>query len=498
MEKKNKIILVILIIIGICVRIYNFPNAISEMNSDEIMTTVHATSIAATGKTLEGMSYPVYLCGWGGQSVVLLYLMAIGIKILGTTLFAVRLPMLIVSIISIFVFYDFVKKISKSETIALIGLGLLVISPWHIIQSIWSLDCNMFPHFLLIAMDFLYTGISTKRKWVIYLSMVFYAITLYCYGAIYFVPLFLIVIAIYLLRTKNIQLKDLIICIIIFTILALPIVMTFAINVLQIKQSIKIFDITIPYYEYLSRTQDMIFFAPNKIIQLGKNIVSTLGVVIGQYDGAEWNSPKLFGTIYQISIIFIIIAIYKIIKNYKKEDVSSTILITWLAISLITGTIVNNANINRLNSIWYLLLLLTAIGIYNLYEKIKHKKIYKYTILSIYTILGISFTIYFYTYFNQAIDKSGCFSRGFYKSLSYVKNTDKTDIYYSNLNNDGCMKLYIQFNNDSNKKYHVIEKEEELKNKIDNIKENEIVIVDMKNRNDYKGYKIDDYMVIEK
>ena len=177
--------------------------------------------------------------------------------------------------------------------------------------------------------------------------MVFYAITLYCYGvAIYFVPLFLIVIAIYLLRTKNIQLKDLIICIIIFTILALPIVMTFAINVLQIKQSIKIFDITIPYYEYLSRTQDMIFFAPNKIMQLGKNIVSTLGVVIGQYDGAEWNSPKLFGTIYQISIIFIIIAIYKIIKNYKKEDVSSTILITWLAISLITGTIVNNANIN--------------------------------------------------------------------------------------------------------------------------------------------------------
>jgi len=54
------------------------------------------------------------------------------------------------------------------------------------------------------------------------------------------------------------------------------------------------------------------------------------------------------------------------------------------------------------------------------------------------------------------------------------------------------------FNNDNNKTYHVIENEEELKNKIKNIQENEIIIVDMKNRNDYKGHKIDDYIVIEK
>ena len=47
---KRKIIFWVLIIIGIMVRIYNFPNAISEMNSDEIMTAVNAKSIVDTGK----------------------------------------------------------------------------------------------------------------------------------------------------------------------------------------------------------------------------------------------------------------------------------------------------------------------------------------------------------------------------------------------------------------------------------------------------------------
>lgn len=189
--KKNyvTIIFIILIVIGIGVRVYKFPNTIPEMNIDEIMTAVYAREIAETGKDLLGLSFPVYLLGWGGQSVVLVYLMTISVKVFGYTLFAVRLPTLIVSIISLFVFYDFVKKITNNKKIALIGLGLLAISPWHIMQSLFAWDCNMFPHFLLFAMDIFYTGILKNKKAIIYLSMAFFAITLYCYGiAIYFVP----------------------------------------------------------------------------------------------------------------------------------------------------------------------------------------------------------------------------------------------------------------------------------------------------------------------
>lgn len=64
----------------------------------------------------------MYLQGWGGQSVMLLYLMSLTIKIFGYNLFAVRFPMLLISIISMFVFHDLVKRITKEENIALVAL----------------------------------------------------------------------------------------------------------------------------------------------------------------------------------------------------------------------------------------------------------------------------------------------------------------------------------------------------------------------------------------
>ena len=198
-EKYQKYLFLILVLLGIAVRIYEFPTAIREMNSDEIMTAVNAVSIAQTGKDIGEISFPVYLQGWGGQSVILLYLMVISVKILGNTLLAVRLPMLIVSILGMIICYDLTKRITKNKTIGLIALGLVAISPWHILQSIWSLDCNMFPHFFLFATDIFVIALQKKKKAILCISMIFYAISLYGYGlAIYFVPLFLLVIAIYL------------------------------------------------------------------------------------------------------------------------------------------------------------------------------------------------------------------------------------------------------------------------------------------------------------
>ena len=200
-EQWIKIIFWILIIIGIIIRVINYPTALAEMNSDEIMTALNAKSIVETGKETNGISYPVYLQAWGGQSVMLLYLSVILMKIFGTTLLAVRLPMLVISLIGMFVVYDLTKKLTNNKNIALIALGLTAISPWHMLQSIWSLDCNMFPHFLIIALDIFYTGIIKNKKGIIYVSMVFFAVTLYCYGiAVYFVPLFLLITSIYLFK----------------------------------------------------------------------------------------------------------------------------------------------------------------------------------------------------------------------------------------------------------------------------------------------------------
>lgn len=486
--RRENIIFWIVITIGIIIRIYKFPLALQEMNCDEIMTAVNAISIADKGKEIGGISFPVYLQGWGGQSVVLLYLMALIIKIIGSSLFAVRLPLLIISIISLFVFYDLLKKMSKSKNIALIGLILVSISPWHILQSIWALDCNMFPHFLLFAIDLFYTGITKNKNVLLYFSMAFFAICLYCYGvSIYFIPLFLLLMAIYLLNTKRITVRQVVISIVIFIIIAIPIITMFALNVLKIENSIEIGNITIPYYENLSRTKDMVFFTPNVFEQLLKNITSTFKVIVIQNDGMEWNASKLFGTTYHITVLFSIIGFARCIRNIKKDKkcLTSFMLITWLCISILTGFVINQANINRLNSIWYVQLILGTIGMYTIYEKIKYKKIYKYSIIVLYSAIFISYITYLFGYYTNIVDNSGCFSRGFYQSLSYVNNLDKSIVLYDNIKNDGCLELYVDFNTNESKQYYAIKDENELKEKIKNIDDNQILILEI----EFKQYE---------
>lgn len=487
LKDKKIMFFIILIVIGIVVRIYNFPNALNELNTDEIMTIVNAKSIADTGEEIGGISFPVYLQGWGGQSVILLYLMALSIKIFGYSLFAIRLPMLLISIGAMFVFYDLAKKVTKNTNIALIALGLLAICPWHILQSIWALDCNMFPHFLLIAIDLLYTGIIKQKKAFVYCSMIFFAISLYGYGvAIYFVPLFLVCIMLYLLKIKSLKIKDVVICAITFIIIAMPIITMFAINVLGIKQNIEIGKITIPYYEGLSRTKDMVFFSPNPLEQLGNNLFSTFKVIFKQTDGAEWNASEIFGATYRITMFFVIIGVIRHIREIKNsnEKTPSIVLLIWISISFLTGLIVNEANINRLNSIWYVLLILASYGIYTLYEKVKYKKIYMAGITAIYTIIFIVFAIYFHTQYVKIVDESGCFSRGFYQALNYINASDKTTILYDNVKNDGCLELYIKFNNNDTKVYKSINEEAELQEKIENINTDEALIVDV----EFKSY----------
>ena len=502
-EQWIKIIFWTLIIIGITIRIINYPTALAEMNSDEIMTALNAKSIVETGKETNGISYPIYLQAWGGQSVMLLYFSVILMKIFGTTLLAVRLPMLIISIIGMFIVYDLTKKLFKNNNIALVALGLVAISPWHMLQSIWSLDCNMFPHFFIIAIDILYTGITKNKKSIIYVSMIFFALTLYCYGiAVYVVPLFLLAVSIYLLKMKTINLKDMIISIVIFLLFSLPILLMFAINVLGIKNNINIGPITIPYYEHLSRTNDMIFFAPNKLSQIGKNILATLQVIFIQYDRLEWNASLAFGTIYHITLIFLIIGIIRLIKQKKDDNIAKFIILAWLGITLVVGIIVKEANINRLNFIWYNFIIIASLGIYEIYEKVRHKKYYVIAISSIYIILGIAYTTYFYTYYNKKVDYSICFAKGFYQTLDYAKNQEKTDVYYDNTISDGVMKCYTLFNYDENKNYHEIRTKEELKSIIENINENQIIIIDIEHNEEYSNLnnvlKVGHYMIIEK
>ena len=539
-NKKQLIIFLIIIIIAIFVRIYEFPNALKEVNSDEMMLAVNAKSIADTGKDINGISYPVYLLGFGGQSVLLLYLIVFCIKIFGYSLFAIRLPLLVISIVSLVVFYDLIRRISKNNTIALIGLGLLAISPWHILQGMWALDCNILPHILLIAVYLLYIGILKKSRWPLYLSMVFFALTLYSYGiSIYFTPILLLALAIYLRRKKKISIPDLIICIVIFSVLAMPIILMFAINILKTNQSIYLGNITIPYYESLSRTDDMLFFSPNILVQLFINIGFTVLMILGEFDGCVWNSSLIFGTAYHITLVLVIIAIIIKIKNKSlnftlsnifsvtadsnqgsdsrninfKDSFSKFLILSWLCTSIFTGIVINQTNINRLNTIWYLIIMLATFALYYFYNYLKKldtnsensskkSKVYAISIISIFIILFTSYLIYFNCYYANKIDMSICFSRGMYQSLNFTNTLPADTVKVDNLDNDGSIDIYIKSNNYfTDKTFDSLANQEELAKALNSLSDDEALIINEKrniNIDNYDYVKFGEYYVVFK
>lgn len=506
--KKEKIIFWTIIVIGILVRIWGWPNIISEINCDEGMTAINAYAIAETGKDIYGTSFPVYLEAWRvfGQSVFLMYMMAICIKIVGYSLLAVRLPMLIMSIACLFVFYDLCKRIFKNERIALIGLFMVAISPWHILQSIWSIDCNMFPHMLLISIWVLIIG-REKKNILLYLSMLLFGITMYTYGeAIYVVPLLLLIFGIYLLKNKDISVKQFITCIVIYTIISLPIFTMFVLNGLGIDKNINIGIVTIQYFKYNVRTGDMLFFSDNIGATLIENIKALLKTVFIQYDNLEWNATLNYGTIYKISILFIIIALIKMIKIKKDEKrlpKEIFFLIIWLCISIILGIVINNVNINRLNVIWYPLILLTTYGISIVFEK---KELIGNMILVLYSIIFIAFAIYLHKDYKNVISMSGCFSRGYLSAIKYADSLNKEKLIYSNMKHDGTREVYIKFQTAIDKKsFREISDEYELINAINNLKDSQVLLLEQSeyeknniSQINYKIQKFNEYVVIYK
>ncbi|MFR8104511.1 MAG: ArnT family glycosyltransferase [Clostridia bacterium] len=461
----------LLFVLAIVIRIWQWPAGISQINCDEAMTALNAKAIAETGKDIYGASFPVYFEAWGyaGQSAMLTYFMAISIKLFGMSLFSIRLPMLLVSILAIFVFYDLVKRISKNQKIAIIALALIAICPWQIIQSKYSLDCNMLPHFFLFSIWLLVIGLE-KRKWCFYLSMIGFALTMYTYGiALYLVPGFLLIAAIYLMYTKRIHAKELIVCIAIYTIFSAPLLLMYVINFLG-WDTFSIGPITIQHFENSTRTSDMLLFSPQKIKQGIANLTTLGKMIIFQYDGLPWNAMKTIGTIYPITLILSIIGLIHIGTKEKKKPKEKSkkrekiyrpeiLILIWLILCLCTGILINDANINRLNTIWYPLLILAAYGIIEVILKISQKKNVRKVIAGIfagvYGILAIVFLSSFYQVHTKVIDNSYCFAKGYTDAITQMQKIGKQTIYIDNTSNNRYQaekqSVYISYAKASNK-----------------------------------------------
>ncbi len=421
-DYKEEVILFFILIVGSLVRLVaigQFPNA---LNVDEASSGYDAFSLMKYGVDRGGNSYPVYLYAWGsGQSVLYSYLMIPVLMITGLCEYGIRLPMAIIGIISLYVFYYLIKNIFDNKRMALISVAFFAICPWHIMKSRWGMECNIFPDIILLSTLLFVLGLKKKKTSLQILAFIGFAISSYSYGTGYlFLPVYILGMLGYLIYKKEITIKKSIIYLLIMFVICIPIILYIAINTFGLNQ-ISIGKVTIPKLLVNRYDEVSTVFSGNIIENCVDNLLATLRILILQTDGLEWNAISQFGMFYIISIIFFIIGLKTSIGKYR-DNIYNQIMNIWMLAAIVLSAFCD-ANINRINIIMIPCIYYIVVGIYEFLNK------YKVATLCLCTIYIVLFAEFMYVYTSKDYNEYYTFTSGVEGIVDYCNSLDEDTVY---------------------------------------------------------------------
>ncbi|HIV86039.1 MAG TPA: glycosyltransferase family 39 protein [Candidatus Monoglobus merdigallinarum] len=393
-DRVYYIILGLIVVLGVGIRVYMFGSVPGGFNQDGAMAAVDGKALADYATDRFGTFMPAHLYAWGyGQmSSLLSYMIAIFVKFFGLNEITARLPQLIMSLAGGVFLYLLMRDLFGKGA-GLIAAFFVALNPWHLVQSRWALDCNLLPHFFIGGLYFLNKGLSKRRRYL-YISMIFFALCMYCYGiTIYTIPVFLVAVCVYYTIRKRMKPIDILICAGVYLAIAWPFILTMAVNYFK-WDTIELPFVTIQYYPGSVRSSDILLFSDEPMKQLGLNLKSLLNTTLLQKKDLPWNDIEGFGTMFFCTMPFVFVGFVELLRS-KTEGAKGLVLFALLA-GLWVGVLTNGVNINRINLVYYGIMMFAVLGIYFTIKEIKY---FKWSNLCIYGVLGVLLiSAYFGTY----------------------------------------------------------------------------------------------------
>lgn len=376
-----------------------FPGGV---NVDEAFSGYEAWAMLNYGTDSWGVHNPVYLTVWGsGMSVLNSVLMMPFIRFLGLNTITIRLPQMIIGVISVYVFYLLLKRISSSD-MALWGMFFLAICPWHLMMSRVGMDCNLAPGFLLFAVYFFIRGLEKEPYFI--LSALFWGLSLYCYATIWIlVPLMILIWGIYCLKYKKIKLcsKYIFGFSAILFLFALPLLLFVAVNMGWIGE-IRTGILSIPR---------LVCFRSDELgmTNLVNNAKALIKLFICQNDGLIWNAISYFGMYYLLTMPFVIIGFFLYVQKIfgcikGKKFGHEFLIIMWIFASVVTG-ILQGINVNKINYIHIPIIILWTEGVWWICNKLKRKAYIGKVVAVLYLLSFFCFEVFYYTGYQEEISE---------------------------------------------------------------------------------------------
>ena len=421
-EKKYTIILIAILLVGIITRIIGFGEIPIGINVDGAGIMYDAYCIANYGTDRFDNNYPIYMINFGGgQSALYTYLVAGLIKIFGFSLTVVRIPALVFSILYL-IFAFLIIKDFKNKKLAILVEFIAVIIPWHFMQSRWAFDCNLMSSMMLIS---IYTLLKAKKPITYILAGILFGITLYTYALSYvIIPIFLLLILGYMLYTKKIRIRNIVVMFIPLIILAIPLLLYLMVNfgwIPEIKTS---------YFSILKMWE----FRTNEI-SISNIITNILRMFkcIFAFDHNDFNAFPIFGTVYYISIPFAIIGFVQSIKSSKKDikekklSLDIVMLINFVAV-FICGLIIE-PQVYRINAIFISIIYYIAVGM--MYTS-KERRNILIAFVAIYIVMFTWFLCYYFGVYGKE-NQNISFNESVIEVTNYIEENEKFDGKYINM-----------------------------------------------------------------
>ena len=394
-DRLIRLLFIAVLIVGTAARVWRFGQVPAGMNQDEAFAAYEAYSLLTTGLDTHGYPFPVYLTVWGsGMSALQSYFMIPFIALFGLKAWAVRMPQLIIGVLSLAAAYDILKR-TTGRWAGLCGLFLLAVCPWHILMSRWALDCNLAPGFLLFGLCFFLRGLEDHRFFL--LSALMYGLSLYCYATIWpFVPLALLLQAGYALRCGQIRFRGrdglwLGLSVLELFFLALPLMLFLLVN-WGVLDEIRLPFLSVPKLLVMRSSEFSLSNIP-------KNTASLLRLLRYQSDGLLWNSPEGFGLFYYGTLPFSLIGAFFVLRDTvtslrdgKPRPLG--LLAAPLLTGLLQGICLTTINVNRVNSLWPAVVLLAAVGVWTLCARLGPRALI--VPLIFYAALFLRFEAYYF------------------------------------------------------------------------------------------------------
>lgn len=404
LKNMYTIVLGLIFLLAFFLRAYRLTEIPNIVHLDEASLGYNAWCLAHYGVDRYFNQMPLYAQNLnGGQSPLYTYFVVLLIKTIGhgdLSLLLVRLPGFIFSSLLVLVGTKSMSLIFHSKKVTLMSALLLAVCPYYIMHGRFALDCNLMLTCSAIALFLLARYICSNKLKDLVLCGISFGIVLYSYALSYFViPLFLIFICLYMLYTRKITFRRVIILAFCVCITALPVIL-FACSLLFHFEPFQFLWFTISPVAS-ARMADI---ASTNFFE---NIADIIKITL-TYSFYPLDALDKYYTMYAISIPFIVIGILVSCKNFfhslKKRyfDFSSIYLLFYL-FSLVTIGLTGTHYVYRANYFFISYLYFLVIGIYTVYQFVRsYRRVFICTLCACYLVWSLSFFRYYFQVFSMA------------------------------------------------------------------------------------------------